>query len=135
MVKRDPYREPSYFDLAGPTAEVIGLVHILMILPELLRRVGTFDAHAAHYAHFGTVWLSLGAVGDRQRDAGVVIGGIETGDQVERNEAVHVTRSPRSCARSRSRRWRVAPRSVIAATSWLIGCRQRGSESRGNCRK
>jgi hypothetical protein len=62
--------------LAGPTAEVIRLVHIRMILPELLRRVGTFDAHAAHHAHFGTVGLSLGAVSDWQRDAGVVIGRI-----------------------------------------------------------
>src|SRR5262249_35210222 len=86
-----------------------------MVLPELLRRVGTFDAHAAHHAHFGTVSLSLGAVGDRQRHAGVVIGGIETGDQIEPNETVHVTRSPRSCARSRSRLWRAALRSVIAA--------------------
>src|SRR3984885_8386328 len=96
--------------LAGPSSEAIRLVHIRMILPELLRRVGTFDAHAPHYAHFGTVRLSLGAVSDWQRDAGVVIGRIETGDQIERNEAVHVTRSPRSCARSRSRLGRVAPR-------------------------
>src|SRR6476661_10130764 len=82
--------------LAGPTAEVIRLVHIRMVLPELLRRVGTFDAHASHHVHFGTVRLSLGAVSDWQRDAGVVIGRIETGDQIERNEAGHVTRSTRS---------------------------------------
>jgi hypothetical protein len=66
-------------DLAGPSSEVIRLVHIRMILPELLRRVGTFDAPAANHAHFGTVGLSLGAVSDWQRDAGVVIGRIETG--------------------------------------------------------
>jgi hypothetical protein len=35
-----------------------------MILPEFLCRVGTFDAHAAHHGHFGTVWLSLSAAGD-----------------------------------------------------------------------
>src|SRR6516164_5340269 len=120
-------------DLAGPTSEVIRLVHIRMILPELLRRVGAFDAHAAHHAHFGTIRLSLGAVSDRQRHAGVVIDRIETGDQIESNETVHVTRSPR-CARSRSGRWRVARRSVIAATSWVAGCRQRYSESRDSCR-
>ena len=66
-----------------------------MVLPELLRRVGTFDAHAAHHAHFGTIGLSLGAVGDRQRHARVVIGGIETGDQIERNETVHVNAPPK----------------------------------------
>src|SRR5262249_56641670 len=117
-------------DLAGPTSEVISLAHIRMILPELLRRVGAFDAHAAHHAHFGTVRLSLGAVSDRQRHAGVVICGIETGDQIERNEVVHVRRSPR-CARLRSRRWRVARRSVIAATFWVTATRQRYSERRG----
>src|ERR1700720_2236667 len=65
-------------DLAGPSSEVIRLVHIRMILPELLRRVGTFDAHPSHHVHFGTVRLSLGAISDWQRDAGVVIGRIET---------------------------------------------------------
>src|SRR6476469_5232636 len=69
-------------DLAGPSSEVIRLVHIRMILPELLRRVGTFDTHATHHAHFGTVRLSLGAVSDWQRDAGIVISRIETGDQI-----------------------------------------------------
>ena len=97
-------------DLAGPSTEVIRLVHIRMILPELLRRVGTFDAHAAHHGHFGTVWLSLSASVTGREDAGVVIGRIETGDQIKRNEAVHVTRSTRSCARSSSRRWRVEAR-------------------------
>ena len=66
-------------DLAGPSTEVIRLVHIRMILPELLRRVGTFDAHATHHTHFGSVWLSLGAVSDWQRDARIGIGRIETG--------------------------------------------------------
>src|ERR1700722_16103779 len=108
-------------DLAGPSSEAIRLVHIRMILPELLRRVGTFDAHAAHHAHFGTVRLSLGAVGDWQRDAGVVIGRIETGDQIKRNEAIHVTRYTRSCASSSSRGSRVAPRPV--------SCRNDGSRS------
>ena len=93
-LKRAPYREPSYSRLGRTIHQVIRLVHIRMILPELLRRVGTFDAHAAHYAHFGTVGLSLGAVSDWQRDAGVVISRIETGDQIKRKEAVHVTRSP-----------------------------------------
>ena len=82
-------------DLAGPTSEVIRLVHIRMILPELLRRVGAFDAHATHHAHFGTIRLSLGAVSDRQRRAGVVIDGIETGDQIEGNKTVHVTAVPK----------------------------------------
>ena len=36
----------------------------------------------------------MGAVSDWQRDAGVVISRIETGDQIKRKEAVHVTRSP-----------------------------------------
>jgi hypothetical protein len=34
-------------DLAGPSTEVIRLVQIRMIFPELLRRVGTSDAQAA----------------------------------------------------------------------------------------
>ena len=83
-----PIGSPLISDLARPSSEVIRLVHIRMILPELLRRVGTFDAHAAHHAHFGTVRLSLGAVSDWQRDAGVVISRIETGDQIKRKEAV-----------------------------------------------
>src|ERR1700733_14562777 len=111
-----PIGSPLISDLAGPSSEVIRLVHIRMILPELLRRVGTFDAHAAHHAHFGTVRLSLGAVSDWQRDAGVVIGRIETGDQIKRNEAVHVTRSTRSWASSSSRRWRVSRRPVFWST-------------------
>src|SRR5262249_16607429 len=117
-------------DLAGPTSEVRRLVRIRMILPELLCRVGTLDTHAAHHAHFGTVWLSLAAVSDRQRHAGDVVGGIEAGDQIKCNESVHVRRCARSCARSRSERWRVAPRSVIAATSWVTARGQRYSESR-----
>src|ERR1700720_90438 len=114
-LKRDPYRELSYFRL-GRTILRSDTLHIRMILPELLRRVGTFDAHAAHHAHFGTVGLSLGAVSDWQRDAGVVIGRIETGDQIKRNEPVHVTRSTRSRASSISRGSRVAPRRVSRST-------------------
>jgi hypothetical protein len=81
-------------NLARPSTKVIRLVHVLVVLPELLRRVGAFDAHAARHGHFGTVRLCLRAIGDRERDAGVVIGRIETGDQIECNKAVHVTPPP-----------------------------------------
>jgi hypothetical protein len=76
-------------DLAGPTTELIDLADIVVLLPILFRRVGTHYAHALHHGHFGTVWLGLCAIGDRQRNTGIVICRIEAGYQIKRDEALH----------------------------------------------
>src|SRR5580692_11134057 len=102
-LKRDPYREPSYFRLG----RTILRSDTPCAYPHDPPRTSSPSWHLRcpcnHHTHFGSVWLSLGAVSDWQRDAGVVIGRLETGDQIKRNEAVHVTHSTRSCARSSSR--------------------------------
>ena len=59
-------------DLAGPSAEVIQVVNVLVIFPIFLGRVRTLDAHAARHGHYRPVRLRFCAVGDRQRDACVV---------------------------------------------------------------